>query len=129
MTLDRTGRGHCLVGEVDGRIIATVTWYGPGGGSGCDWYRRPDVAIFGQLAVSPNEQGRGIGSRLIAEVERRSKQAGATELALDTAEPAQHLVDYYGRRGYRFVEHAQWTGKTYRSVIMSKRLEPLKPEP
>jgi predicted N-acetyltransferase YhbS len=79
--------------------------------------------------VSPNEQGRGIGSRLIAEVERRSKQAGATELALDTAEPAQHLVDYYGRRGYRFVEHAQWTGKTYRSVIMSKRLEPLKPEP
>jgi GNAT superfamily N-acetyltransferase len=122
VTRSRIESGRCLVAEVEAKLIGTVAWYGPGGGHGCDWYRRLNVARFGQLAVSPEHQGRGIGSSLIAEVERRSKEVGATELALDTAEPAQHLVDYYARRGYRVVEHAQWTGKTYSSVIMSKRL-------
>jgi len=123
VTRSRAERGHRLVAEAEGRLIGTVTSYGPGGGRGCDWYRLPKVARFGQLAVSPEHQGRGIGSNLIAEVERRSKEAGATDLALDTAEPALHLLDYYTRRGYLVVEHAQWAGKTYRSVIMSKRLK------
>lgn len=43
-------------------------------------------------------------------------------MALDTAEPAQHLRDWYTSLGYRLVDYAQWPGKTYRSVIMSKRL-------
>jgi hypothetical protein len=34
-----------------------------------------------------------------------------------------HLIDYYTRRGYLVVDLAQWAGKTYRSVIMSKRLK------
>jgi GNAT superfamily N-acetyltransferase len=122
VTRARAELGQCLVAEIEGRLVGTVTWYGPGGGGACDWYRRPEVAAFGQLAVNPDHQGRGIGSNLIAEVERRARQAGAFELALDTAEPAQHLVDYYARLGYRVVEHAQWAGKTYRSLIMSKRL-------
>jgi GNAT superfamily N-acetyltransferase len=123
VTRSRAESGHCVVAEIDGRIIGTVTWYGPGGGQGCDSYRRPKVARFGQLALSPEHQGRGGGSKLIAEVERQSREAGATDLALDTAEPALHLIDYYTRRGYLVVEHAQWAGKTYRSVIMSKRLK------
>jgi GNAT superfamily N-acetyltransferase len=122
VTRARAERGRCLVAEIEGRLVGTVTWYGPGGGRRCDWYRRREVAVFGQLAVSPDHQGRGIGSSLIAEVERQAGQAGALELALDTAEPARHLVDYYAGQGFRIVEHAQWPGKTYRSVIMSKRL-------
>jgi GNAT superfamily N-acetyltransferase len=121
-TRRRTERGHCLVAEQDGRLIATVTWYRPGSLEHCTWYRRPDVAVFGQFAVSPGSQRRGVGSLLIAEVERRARQEGAAELALDTAEPAKHLIDYYGSRGFRQVEVAQWKGKTYRSVIMSKTL-------
>jgi len=123
VTRSRAESGHCLVAEIDGKLVGTVTWYGPGGGQGCDWYRRPEVARFGQLAVRPEHQGRGAGSGLIAEVERRSKEAGATDLALDTAEPAVHLIDYYTHRGYLVVDHARWAGKTYRSVIMSKRLK------
>jgi len=123
VTRSRADSGHCLVAEIEGRLIGTITWYGPGGGRGCDWYRRPKVARFGQLAVIPEHQGRGAGSRLIAEVERQSKEAGATDLALDTAEPAVHLIDYYARRGYVVVDHARWAGKTYRSVIMSKALK------
>jgi ribosomal protein S18 acetylase RimI-like enzyme len=72
--------------------------------------------------VSPDHQRRGIGSNLIAEVERQACQAGALELALDTAGSARPLVDYYAAIGFRIVEQVQWPGKTYRSVIMSKSL-------
>jgi hypothetical protein len=43
-------------------------------------------------------------------------------MALDTAEPAAHLIAFYNRLGYRFIEHAQWRMTNYRSVIMSKTL-------
>jgi hypothetical protein len=43
-------------------------------------------------------------------------------MAVDTAEPATHLVAWYARLGYRPVETVQWRGKKYRSVIMSKTL-------
>jgi len=49
--------------------------------------------------------------------------SGATELALDTSEGADHLIAWYERKGFRFVEYAQWKGKSYRSVIMSKMLQ------
>lgn len=55
-------------------------------------------------------------------VEARAAETGAVEIALDTAEPATHLVAWYGRRGYRLIEHAQWGHTNYRSVIMSKRV-------
>jgi hypothetical protein len=42
--------------------------------------------------------------------------------AADAAEPAIHLIELYQRRGYRFIEYAQWQGKSYRSIIMSKAL-------
>lgn len=54
-------------------------------------------------------------------VEHRAfMEPGINEIALDTAEPATHLVDWYTRRGYRFVQFVQWRDKTYRSKIMSK---------
>ena len=55
-------------------------------------------------------------------VEAMAIHDGAAELALSTAEPAVHLVDYYARRGYRVVEHTDATQLHYRSVILSKRL-------
>ena len=55
--------------------------------------------------------------------EPRAKEMGALELALDTPEDARHLVDRYTRRGYRFIEHADWRpGTNYLSVILSKSL-------
>jgi GNAT superfamily N-acetyltransferase len=68
-----------------------------------------------------------IGSRLIAHVEQRAAEKGIAELAVDTAEPATHLRRFYAARGYRFVEHAQWTCVNYRSVVMSKRIAPQSP--
>jgi hypothetical protein len=44
------------------------------------------------------------------------------ELALDTAEPAAHLIDWYQRLGFALVGHWKWGGANYRSVLMSKNL-------
>jgi GNAT superfamily N-acetyltransferase len=77
---------------------------------------------FWTVRVRPENQGQGAGSLLITEVERLAREHGAGELALDTAVPATHLIEFYRRRGFRQVETTQWKGKTYASVIMRKAL-------
>lgn len=122
VTQERVEQGTCLVAELDGRICGTVLFRDPAGTQGCSWYDRFDVASLGQFAVDPEIQARGIGLQLLRKVEDLAIASGATELALDTAEPATHLVEWYKRLGYRLVGHAQWSHTNYRSVILSKRL-------
>lgn len=122
VTRKRVAGGTCLVAEEDGRLVGTLMVYPPGVGGGCPWFERPDVAKIGQFGVDPRRHGGGLGARLLARAEAMARAWGAAELALDTAEDARHLVAWYERCGFRFVEHAQWEGKTYRSVIMSKPL-------
>lgn len=123
VTRDRLARGEAYVGILDGSLVATVTLYGPKPGA-CAWYARPEVAHFGQLAVEPALQGRGLGASLMALVESRARERGFAELALDTAEGASHLIAHYGKRGYRLIEHVQWDPSivNYRSVVLSKKL-------
>lgn len=122
VTLRRAAGGECYLLRVDGRMVGTVLFRAADRTSGCPWYDRPDVASFGQFAVLPELQGQGLGSRLVELCETRARETGARELACDTAEPAQHLVRFYTRRGYRVVETAQWDATNYRSVILSKRI-------
>lgn len=75
-----------------------------------------------QLAVHPSKRGLGLGSRLLDRAEARARELGLGRLRLDTAVPATHLVALYERRGYRKIHEVQWDGKTYRSLIMEKRL-------
>lgn len=119
-----------------GRLCGTVIVYPPAAGAfsdddllaaqrsgdGAAWLKQPGIAHLGQFAVDPDLQGQGLGARLMKTAEEKARSLGAREIALDTAEPAHHLVALYRRRGYRHVGYAQWTGKTYRSVIMSKSL-------
>ena len=122
VTRERIARGECLVAVADGQLVGTIVFYQATAASGCPWYDRPDVASLGQFGVLPSHQSTGIGRQLLDAVERRAAESGAVEVALDTAEDAAHLVSWYERCGYRIVEHAQWDGKTYRSVIMTKAL-------
>ena len=122
VTRARAQKGECFVAVVDGTICGTIVFIDAGRTKGCPWYDRADVASLGQFAVEPNFQAQGLGRRLISLVEARAAATGAVEIALDTAEPATHLVDWYGRLGYRFIEYAQCTHTNYRSVILSKAL-------
>ena len=124
VTRERITQGKCLVAvDGSGRILGTITYDPPEiSYNGSPWLCRPDVAHLAQFGVEPSRQGGGIGARLMAAVEDLARADGAREIALDTAEPAVHLVEWYARCGYRFIEYAQWRGKRYRSVIMSKAL-------
>lgn len=120
VTRRRADEGECWVLELDGRIVGCGTLRLPGSDKGTPWYEQPGVAVVGQFAVEPSLQRRGLGTALLVHLERRARAVGAEHVALDTAEGATHLVDYYGRLGYGFVEHAQWDLANYRSVVLSK---------
>ncbi len=121
MTLERNETGECCVALIEGKIVGTVLLHTKKQWSE-GWYARPDVAVVGQFAVEPDFQNLGIGGLLMDHVESKVSALGLSEVSLDTAEPAEHLIRYYMKRGYRFIEYRQWEGKTYRSVVMSKRL-------
>jgi GNAT superfamily N-acetyltransferase len=121
-TRSRCSEGECWV-AVEGRdVVATLTLRSGGQSIKCRCYDRRDVAIFGQFAVAPEFQGRGIGSRLLDLAERRAREQGFAEIACDTSEKAEALLSYYGRRGYRVVESVQWEETNYRSAVLSKPL-------
>lgn len=122
VTRRRLAKGECWVAVARDAIIGTIVLKDPASTNGAPWYDRPDVASFGQFAVEPAWQSRGLGSALLDQVERRAREKGITHLALDTAETADDLIAFYARRGYRFVEYTKWDDVNYRSVIMSKRL-------
>lgn len=127
VTQDRVSQGECYLAFDDDRLVGTIMFKPADRTSGSPWLDRPGVASLGQFAVDPACQAAGLGGRLMDLVEARAVQTGAAEIALDTAEPATHLVTWYERRGYRLIEHAQWKHTNYRSVIMSKRVEPDRP--
>lgn len=121
-TRKRIKDNHCFVAEYDGEIIGTITYSAPGKTAGSLWYDRPAVAHFQQFAIEPEFQKSGIGTRMMEFIENHARKNGAEELALDTSEKAQHLIDWYENMGYRFIEYVNWPVTNYRSVILSKKL-------
>ncbi len=122
VTRERVMTGTCFLAVSNEQLMGTITLYEPKSGEECDYYARTDVAHFGQFAVKPGFQKSGIGTALLEHVERIAKQRGFAHMALDTAEPAAHLIEYYQKRGYSFVQFVQWDCTNYRSVVMSKPL-------
>jgi predicted N-acetyltransferase YhbS len=123
-TRERAAEGECFVAEADGRVVGTITWRRGEPDSTCDWYREPGVAVFGQFAVDPALQGRGIGCALLVHCERRAAAQGFSEMACDTAGPAAEMIAVYERWGYRHVGRVRWSSVNYESVVLSKALSP-----
>jgi GNAT superfamily N-acetyltransferase len=121
-TGSRIAHGEYYLALQQGTAVGTITLADADKTNGSPWLDRPDVASFGQFAVELSFQRMGIGSRLIAYVEQRAAQKGVIEMAVDAAEPATHLIQFYTSRGYRFIEYVRWDCVNYRSVVMSKRI-------
>jgi GNAT superfamily N-acetyltransferase len=121
VTRERIAGGECYVATANGALVGTVLLHRHA--TDCHWFRQPHVATIHQFGVLPAHQRGGVGSQLLDFAERRAVGLSASELALDTAEGAAHLIDWYARLGYRHVATEQWEGKTYRSVILSKLLQ------
>lgn len=124
VTRSRVGKAYkCFIGELNKEIISTIALYKSAPSKICKWYSEKHVAKMGQFAVLPKYQKKGIGDHMLALIEfEASKIQGVTELALDTAETAHHLIQYYQDRGFRYIETIQWDETNYKSVVMSKTI-------
>ena len=122
VTAKRIQGGQCFVVTSEGALVGTIVVQPTYEKNECEYFTRPQVAAAHQFAIDPEHQGKGIGRMLLEHAEKWAKQSGFIELAIDTAEPATHLVELYSRLGYRHVGWVQWPGKVYRSVVLSKLL-------
>ena len=122
VTAERIAGGQCYVAELDGQLVGTVVVKPTYSHNECEYFTRPGVAAVHQFAVAPGLQGQGIGRALLQVCETWAREQGFRELAMDTAEQATHLIKLYTSLGYLPVSSVQWTGKVYRSVVLSKVL-------
>lgn len=123
VTAQRIRGGACFVVAADYQLVGTIVAQPTYSESACEYFTRAGVAAAHQFAVDPARQGAGIGRMLLQYAEQWAKRSGFSELALDTAEQATHLIELYARLGYHPVGWVQWPGKVYRSVVLSKRLD------
>ncbi|GHI09626.1 GCN5 family acetyltransferase [Streptomyces cellostaticus] len=80
-----------LTVEQDGRIVAC-----------CQLEHRGNHAYFGMFAVSPDQQGAGLGKVIMAEAERQVRETwGVTEMHMTVISVRDDLIAWYERRGYR----------------------------
>ncbi len=90
--------------------------------------QRGDRGYFGMLAVSPDHQKQGIGTRLIAAAEEFFREQGCREIELTVVDKRTELPPLYERFGYRVTGTAPFPSDTMpvrmpcSFVVMSKML-------
>lgn len=113
-TLRRLSEGTAFVLLDEQKIIATILL------SEKNFSTGTRSAYLSQFAVSPPYKKAGIGRFLMDFCEELARKKGYQTVQLDTAKPAEHLVRWYLKLGYRVVGEAYWEGKTYESYIFEK---------
>jgi ribosomal protein S18 acetylase RimI-like enzyme len=91
-----------LVGEIGGRIVATVM-------AGYDGHR----GWVNYLGVDPDRRGRGLGRMLMTEVERLLDARGCPKVNLQVRGSNAAAIEFYRRLGYAVDD----------TVSLGKRLE------
>ena len=85
------------------RTVATCRFY-----ADPDHSDQPGRYVIARLAVLPDAQGRGIGSQLLADAERRIAHSGGTIAAVHS-ENAHYK--FYERRGYQLTDELYDDGR------------------
>jgi len=85
-------------------------------------------AYMGMLAVDPSQQGRGLGRRMIAAVEKRASDAGCTGIDIKIVDRRIELPPLYRALGFRDNGTAPFDDplltKPCHFLLMSKELTP-----
>ena len=66
----------------------------------CTMIPREGFGYFGMFAVRPGLQGKGVGSELLAEAERRATTLGLGHVEMTVLSARTELLAFYRRRGY-----------------------------
>jgi ribosomal protein S18 acetylase RimI-like enzyme len=85
----RSRRRKVLVAELGGEVVGFAIAY-----------RYGDLAYIDSIAVKPEARGAGVGSKLLAELERALKSDGAELVALSVKDGNKRALDFYLRNGY-----------------------------
>jgi ribosomal protein S18 acetylase RimI-like enzyme len=94
---------------MDGRIIGSVRAYSKEG-----------TCYIGRLVVHPDFQNRGIGTRLMNEIEKIFNSCKRFELF--TGDKSERNLRLYQKRGYRIFKTAKMTDRT-NIVFLEKKAE------
>ncbi|MCL2049381.1 MAG: GNAT family N-acetyltransferase [Defluviitaleaceae bacterium] len=101
-------KGVVLKAERDGKIIGSVRAYADG-----------DTVYVGKLIVHPSEQGKGLGKRLLAEIESEILRK---RFELFTSGKSERNLHLYEQAGYtRFREETDLSGIKF--VYMEKEAD------
>jgi ribosomal protein S18 acetylase RimI-like enzyme len=103
-------RGVVLVARLDGAPV----------GCGAVKLRDPEAGEIKRMWVSREARGRGLGSRLLAELEASARAAGKVVARLETNRSLVEAVAMYRRHGY--VEVAPFNDERYADHWFEKRL-------
>lgn len=79
-----------------------------------------DHLLLENVAVLPQAQGLGVGSRLLQLAEEQARTQGLREIRLYTNEAMTETLDYYPRRGFRETHRATQDG--FSRVFFAKEL-------
>ena len=78
-----------------------------------------DGRVVQSVFVAPDVQGRGIGKRLMAEVEKVARERGIAVLAVPSSVTAEH---FYSKLGFTAVRESYYGEE--RTIIMERGLAP-----
>lgn len=103
--------------EHEGQLRATVTVHDE------NWFTAKRSLYVGRFGVHPSLKRTGFGSKVMQAIEQLALRDGYEAIQLDTAKPAEHLVSWYQRLGYKIVGETHYEGKTYDSWIFEKLIK------
>lgn len=83
-----------LVAEEDNKIVGTVLGQGDG-----------RIGLVWSLAVLPEYQGKGIGKRLMIEIEKKLKKRKCVGISLLTQKNRKRAIHMYKRMGYKLFKN------------------------
>jgi ribosomal protein S18 acetylase RimI-like enzyme len=93
----------------------------------CGAYRPLDehIAEIKRMYVEPTYRGRGLGRRVLADLEARARRDGYAVVRLETGSAQPEAIHLYESVGYRRIENYGVYQGSPRSVCFEKTLEPL----
>lgn len=105
----QVGSGNVWVLELDGELVGLVVLIS-----------KPAYMLLDNVAVMPERQQSGLGSRLVAFAETKAKERGYAEVQLYTNEMMLENLAWYSRLGYREISRRYDSG--FSRVFMKKQL-------
>jgi ribosomal protein S18 acetylase RimI-like enzyme len=113
-------RGHFVVGYVEGQPVAMGGWRHRSDAGTTLPGKRP--AEIKRMFVREHARGRGLGRRVLAELERAAGEAGVDWLVLETGERQPEAIGLYRSAGYRDIGPFGVYADEADSVYLGKRL-------